>query len=82
VQPLLLQMLVVAAVPLFDHFRPATAAAAASPPVFDIMMSIVFWLVLLADDLLKPGRGHSRSWKALEGPQNCSRTTTRGYKGI
>lgn len=43
-----------------------------NPPVFDIMMSIVFWLLLLADDLLKPGRGHSRSWKAFAGPQNCS----------
>lgn len=37
------------------------------------MIRMVFcFLLLVLDLLLKPGRGHRRSWKALEGPQNCT----------
>lgn len=47
---------------------------ACDSPVLDIMIRIVFcFLLLVLDLLLKPGRGHRRSWKALEGPQNCTK---------
>lgn len=43
----------------------------ADPPVLDIMISTVFCFLLLLADLLEPPRGHSRNWKASDGPQNC-----------
>jgi hypothetical protein len=43
--------------------------------VLDIMMRTVFCFLPLLAERLKPGRGHNRSWNALDGPQNC---TTNG----
>lgn len=58
----------------------ASADALWPPPVFDIMISTVFCFLLLAVALLKPGRGHSRRWKALEGPQNCRGITSGRFR--